>query len=102
MAGGLDDGGDMMTRTDSWPWDQSLGALRPDEERTYAITRILFGLVRDRCSDVGLSEGVTFRCRDRGWDQVTVQVASGDVKSLELAYAWFIQVEPVSSDRPAN
>jgi len=78
-----------------WHWSQSLGAVSPDPRQTYAIRSILFGLVRDRCFELGLSEGVTVRCRSRGSDRLVVELESGEQRSLDLSYAWFVQVEPV-------
>lgn len=78
-----------------WPWTESLGGLRPGEERTYAVRRILFGLVEGRCRELGLAEGERVRCRHRDRDEVVLELASGELRHLNLHYAWFVQVEPV-------
>ena len=83
-----------------WPWAESLGGVRPDAERAFRVKRILFGLVRDRCFDMGLQEGQEVRCRDRTREQVLLELPGGGVHSLELPYAWFIEVSPVGEDAP--
>jgi hypothetical protein len=79
-----------------WSWADSLGGLRPDPERAFRVEQILFGLVRDRCREMGLAEGEEVRCTDRNPDEVSLEFSNGEVRRLELPYAWFVQVEPVA------
>lgn len=85
-----------------WSWVESLGGVRPDPASTLRVTRILFGLVRDRCSQVGVREGQTLRCRSRNHDHVTVELRDGELHDLELSYAWFVQVEPIERSPDAS
>jgi len=78
-----------------WPWTESLGGPRPDPEQRFRVKKILFGLVRTRCLDAGLKEGLELRFRSRTADQVMVELPDGQVRNLELPYAWFVQVEPL-------
>ena len=78
-----------------WPWTESLGGLRPDPGQRVRVKKILFGLVRDRCLEAGLEEGLELRYRSRTADQVVVELPDGQVRDLELPYAWFVQVEPL-------
>ena len=86
-----------MSAHESWPWTESLGGISASYGSWLEIRRILFGLVTDRCSRIGLREGLTIRCRDRGRDRVIVELPSGEIRSLELQYAWFVQVRPIVS-----
>lgn len=79
-----------------WSWGDSLGGVRPDDGRTYLIRRIVFDLVKNRCSELGLEEGGTLRCRSRDRERIVVELTSGAVRSLDLTYARFVEVEPVA------
>ena len=89
-----------MTPHDAWPWSESLGAVRADHAQILRVRRILFGMVRDRCHDLGLDEGTEFRCRGRTADGVAVELCGTGIRSLEFSYAWFVQVEPVGEVNP--
>jgi hypothetical protein len=78
-----------------WPWTESLGALRPDGAERVRVKKILSGLVRDRCLEAGLEEGLELRCRSRSPAQVVFELPGGQLRDLELPYAWFVQVEPL-------
>jgi len=82
-----------------WSWGDSLGGVRPDDGRTYFIRRIVFDLVKNRCSELGLEEGGTLRCRSRDHEKVVVELSGGTVRSLDLTYARFVEVEPVAGTR---
>ncbi len=82
-----------------WPWAESLASLGGIEAEPLRVRRIVFGLVRDRCREVGLDEGSEVRFRGRTRDAVTVELPDGTLREIEVAYAWFIQVEPVDSGR---
>lgn len=84
-----------MNRTIPWTWTESLGGLRPNPDRFFKVRTIIFGLVRDRCHDLGLLEGQEIRCIDRTPERVVFQRADGLRQELELPYAWFIEVEAV-------
>lgn len=56
------------------------------------IRKILFGLVKDHCERAGVHEGDLVRCHYRDSDEVVVELPTGELRSLELAYAWFVQV----------
>jgi hypothetical protein len=83
-------------------WSKSLGGIAVDPLSTVEVRRILFGLVRDRCADIGLREGERIRCHHRDGDNVTVEMPSGTLANLELSYAWFIEVTPVSRPKQAG
>lgn len=79
-----------------WNWGDSLGGIHPNDGRSYHIRRIVFDLVKDRCAELGLKEGETVRCRKRDHRNVVVELSDGAMRSLELTYARFVQVEPTS------
>lgn len=89
-----------MARHDAWPWCESLGGLSPGAASSFRVRRILFGLVKERCEDVGIREGQTIQCRHRDHEEVIVELPNGDLRSLELPYAWFVQVTPMDSTGP--
>ncbi|MEX2465698.1 MAG: FeoA domain-containing protein [Gemmatimonadota bacterium] len=86
-----------MGRFIEWPWSESLGGIQADEGRDYVVHRILFGLVRDRCGELGLMEGVTLRCRRQADDEVVVELGPGNVLSLDRACSWFVHVRPADA-----
>lgn len=83
-------------RSRPWSWGDSLGGIHPRDGRTYAIRRIVFDLVKNRCAELGLGEGETVRCRRRDHENVVVELSDGTVRALELTYARFVEVEPTS------
>jgi len=85
-----------MTDHTPWPWSESLAGLRSADGRWYRIRRILFGIVQDRCSELGIREGQVVRRGRRDQHTVEVQLSSGEVCTLELPCAWFIEVEPAA------
>jgi hypothetical protein len=91
-----------MRELTPWPWHESLGGLKAETVESYRIRRILFGMVKDRCSELGLTEGETFRCMDRDRDGVEIQLSCGTVRKLDLPYAWFVEVEPVREPLAAD
>ncbi len=91
----------IMRENERWRWTESLGGVRPDRDQTLRVRRILFGLVRDRCYDLGIREGQELRCRSRTPHEVHLELEGGGVRSLDLAYAWFVGVAPVT-DPPAT
>lgn len=90
-----------MNQRNPWPWNESLSGINVGVGGDYRIRRILFGMVRDRCAELGLAEGDVVRCTRRDKETVEVQLSSGAVRKLDLAYAWFIKVEPVAEERSA-
>lgn len=91
-----------MNQHNPWPWNESLSGITVQEGGDYRICRILFGMVRDRCKELGLAEGDVVQCIHRDRDTVEVQLPSGAVRKLDLAYAWFIKVEPVVEQSAAG
>ncbi len=79
----------------TWSWTESLAEVDPDPHRAVLVERILFGLVRDRCAEIGMKEGQQIRCRSRTSRELTVELPNGGVHDLEVEYAWFIQVRPI-------
>jgi hypothetical protein len=79
-------------------WSRSLGGMQLDPLSTVEVSRILFGLVRDRCAEIGLAEGERVRCRNRDEESVTLEMPTGTLQNLELYYAWFVEVTPVSEE----
>lgn len=78
-----------------WPWWEAAAGLHPDPSRPFRVERILSGMVRDRCVELGLIEGQEVRCRARTRDEVALELSDGTVRRLELPLAWFVQVHPV-------
>ena len=91
-----------MRELTPWPWHESLGGLKGETVGCYRIRRILFGMVKDLCSELGLTEGETIRCRNRDRDGVEIQLSCGTVRRLDLPYAWFVEVEPVREPSAAD
>lgn len=85
-----------------WSWSDSLGGVPPNDGRDYVIRQILFGLVRDHCSKIGLEEGQTVRCCERSRDEVVVELSDGGLRSLGLNYAWFVEVERAGRTEPSR
>ncbi len=85
-----------------WPWTESLGGARPDRRERLRVKWILFDSVRERCHELGLREGEEVRCRERSADRVVVELPDRAIRRLELPFAWFVQVEPVGEERPAD
>lgn len=77
-----------------WPWSQSLAGLRIDDGGWYRVRRILFGMVKDRCTELGIAEGQVIRSGRRDGRKVEVYLPDGGVRRLELPFAWFVEVEP--------
>ena len=59
------------------------------------VDDILFGAIRDRCSELGVREGSVITCLDHGDDWVDIELPSGEVVRLSRSYAWFISVADV-------
>jgi hypothetical protein len=85
-----------------WSWTESLGGLRTSSILTYRVRRVVFGLVRDRCLRLGIEEGMDIRCLRRTREFVTIELPDGSFRELELAFAWFVPVEPISLEVPAT
>lgn len=86
-----------MGAHEPWAWTESLGGISASAGSWLEIRRILFGLVTDQCARIGLREGLKVRCRSRGRRRVIVELPGGEIRSLELQYAWFVQVRPILS-----
>lgn len=84
-----------MDANGRWPWWETAAGLSPDPSRAFRIEHILFGMVRDRCTELGLVEGQEVRCLRRTRDEVRLELSDGTIRSLELPWAWFVQVQPV-------
>lgn len=85
-----------------WPWHDSLGGISAEADGAFRVRRILFGVVKDRCRELGLEEGDTIRCRRKDHDGVEIELSSGDRKRMDLTHAWFIEVEPVPGEAVAG
>jgi hypothetical protein len=81
-----------------WDWCKSLGAVSADAALQFGVGRIRLGMVMNRCWEIGLREGQEIRCRHRSKEEVTIELPGGEVRSLELPYAWFVEVRPIASD----
>ena len=81
----------------AWPWSESLGAVRADPGQVLRVRQILFGMVRDRCHEIGLEEGTELRYWERTPEGVTLELRGSGRRTLELPYAWFVQVKPEGS-----
>jgi hypothetical protein len=69
---------------------QSLAAARTGD--CLEIRRILFGALRDLCSDLGLFEGQWVRCRAGTASQLMLETSDGRTVALQRDWARFIQV----------
>ena len=69
---------------------QSLAATRTGD--CVEIRRILFGALRDLCSDLGLFEGQWVRCRAGTTSQLMLETPDGRTVALQRDWARFIQV----------
>lgn len=79
-----------MPALKDWPWPRSLAVVDP--ESVVEVEDILFGAIRDRCSEMGVRRGSVITCLEHGDDWVEVELPSGDSLRLSRAYAWFISV----------
>lgn len=59
------------------------------------VERILIGLVRSRCTDLGLSEGSQLCVEDRSDAEVIVRQENGETACLPSHYAHFVRVGAV-------
>ncbi|MGK7311528.1 MAG: FeoA domain-containing protein [Candidatus Longimicrobiales bacterium M2_2A_002] len=78
-----------------WPWPRSLAMAQPDS--VVEVDDILFGAIRQRCSEMGVRKGSVITCLDHGDEWVDVELPSGDNRRLTRAYAWFISVREPGS-----
>ena len=69
---------------------QSLAATRSGD--SVEIRRILFGALRDLCTDLGLFEGQWVRCRAGTASQLLLETGDGRTVALQRDWARFIQV----------
>jgi len=69
---------------------RSLDTVRPGELVT--VRRILFDLVRDQCSECGVSEGSRLCGRSEGAETVVVDATSGRRIPCDSRHARFIEV----------
>lgn len=75
------------------PWPEALASARPGQR--YRIEDILFGVVRDRCRELGCVEGDELVCMENDGDGVSIVGPDGRWKLLERQYAWFVKVARV-------
>jgi hypothetical protein len=78
-------------------WSETLGGVSTDPGSPLEVLQIRLGLVKDRCWEIGLREGQEVRFQRRSGEGVTVELAGGEVRSLELPYAWFVEVRSIAS-----
>jgi hypothetical protein len=72
------------------PATQSLAATKTGD--VVEIRRILFEALRRHCSDLGVHEGDTVRCRSGSASQIMLETNLGRVVAIERDWARFIQV----------
>lgn len=70
--------------------DRSLAAAVPGER--FQIKRIHFGLVRERCSELGIREGEVLRCVRNTAKEVVVEFPQRHTTALEMHYARFVEL----------
>ena len=73
-----------------------------DTGEAVEIRRILFGALRDLCTDLGLHEGEVVRCRACTPSQLLLETATGRVVALERDWARFIQIAATGQPRSPN
>lgn len=79
------------------PPGPNLATAAPGE--SFHVRRIHFGLVRDRCADLGMREGDLLRCLRVTAGEVVVEFPEGHTTALELDYARFVEVAEPSANR---
>ena len=84
-----------------WCWSDSLGGVAASAGARLVVDQIRLGS-RYRCGLIGLREGQEIRFRRRSRDGVTVELPSGDVRTLELPHAWFVAVRPLATSSVPN
>jgi hypothetical protein len=73
----------------------SLATVVPGTGQRYHVRRILFEEVRERCTRLGIAEGMPVVCRARSAGTVHIELpGDGASRHLPLRHAWFVQVEP--------
>lgn len=75
---------------------RSMAAASPGER--FRVRRIHFGLVRDRCSELGIREGDVLRCLRSSAHEVVVQFPERHTAALELDYARFVELADPDED----
>jgi hypothetical protein len=78
----------------AWPWSESLGAVRADPGQLLRVRRILFGMVRDHCHEVGLEEGTELRYGDRTPEGVVLELSGRGrrIRSTRAVLVFFFAV----------
>ena len=61
------------------------------------VDAILFQIVRDRCSDLGIERGTALTCTRNREGGVAVRLPDGRSGVLERHYAWFVQTTRLPS-----
>ena len=77
-----------------WPWSRSL-ALAP-VGRAVQVKTILFGTVKDYCSNRGIQPGTVLVCREHGEEWLDLDLPTGTAMRLPRQYAWFISLDSSS------
>jgi hypothetical protein len=75
---------------------RTLAMLMPGESGQ--ILSFMYGAVRGLCSDLGIREGETIRCRSGTGGVLVVDTADGHTVSLARDWARFVELAP---DMPA-
>lgn len=82
----------------SAPSSRPLATLAPGEAGT--VDAILFGALRALCSDIGIREGETVRCRAGTAGVLIVDTQDGHTVSVARDWARFIRVGPPPAALP--
>lgn len=72
--------------------EYSLATAEPGIE--VRVRRIHFGMVRDRCAELGLHEGTSVRCLRHTSEEVVIRSGQRGPVTLEHHYARFVELHP--------
>ncbi len=86
---------------EEWSWLDALATARPGGR--YAVRRLLFSLVRERCHRYGVHEGDELTCiENRGsHSRLVLRRSDGRRVEMEREYAWFVEVRALPPERSA-
>lgn len=79
-----------MESTSGWPWHETL-AVAADGD-VVQIRQILFGMIQDYLTDMGVRTGSVLECIENRPNEVLVKLPTGEDRLIGWDYAWFISV----------
>ena len=76
--------------------EHSLATAEPGVE--VRVRRIHFGMVRDRCAELGLHEGTSVRCLRHTPEEVVLRAGRRGPVTLEHHYARFVELDDADGE----